>query len=1369
MKLISNNDIFEIIYGDNNKIQNSNNVKMSQIVDDIIDKEGITDNNFKKKCVYYVYDNSKLLVHKYKFTINDTEIPSYAKLKCIILEEIADHQVVTHKFYGSDDTLYYDDMKLNSPNNDLNEWGTKLILVGKPIIFVCGNDGVGKTTTVDMLNKLYPEYMAYERSSPYIDEGLKHEIDKIDKMTLKYSYDTYIDLRHEILINNVMHKIYWFILDLPVESIEKRIKGRIDKTIWESPKALVYFRNRFREMSAYYGLPFISTEYMDTIQICNEIKNIINSNMYDEINLINTKNMSFDYISQMDIEKLLYDNMSIPKYIIDEFNDNIKYDENNIVMLHVVQNISQSQEFHRKVLIRWILNKYDINYDGSSIIIGTDTRVPIISRPKIIIKLIAEGESKKVYRIITDNKYLKNIVIIILKSTIYSHSKQATGYIENLGSIRGTGSKIFLEMFWRNGINHSYRSIGNNGIIVSDYVETNPVEIVFKRFCEGTDKHSYHGLLNIKDLVLDSSGVVLKTGEYKNGPYIRFDWRNPNHIFTNSRNNVTDCIYYYVLEEYYGKEQFFTTILSNNTEIKPFGDKCVSEDLLHGLIDIDKCRETAIKVYCTIDSYLSKVGLEVKDGCMMLNSDGTMCWSEVNQDCMRITTSSSNESLDKDIWRSGGSASKQLIVEKWNHFNGIIKKYFEDNTIIHELKKYNHYGYQETAKKILSDSRLNISPKYREIYEKFDRICKNRRVILTMDLYDRKPVLVKSGKILEIHSNGKYVDAFEKISIHPDILVVDLNGAIDNNNSINRDIIKKLATDHYIHAGGGIRTLEDAQDILGSSARRIVVSSNTDREFINKIPKERLIVELSIDQYNNVLINGRKTNTGIKYSQKIKELVDMSVEAISLTFHDTEGHLNGIPRNQIYDILEVTPDRVKKIIIAGGISNIEDLEFLWSFERVIPQLGSAIWKNKITIGQIYSSMGKYDKDNIMPSIIQDKYGMVKGLVYMNKESVIKSIDTGMLHRYSREYKKVMCKGETSGDYQKVTKVSLDCDSDALLITVDTNKPLCHTGNFSCFSNQSIIKSNINTLNQYIKSRKGGNSYSGNIQNYSGLALAKVMEEFWEVVCATDEYQISECSDFMVHFIMYLNSKNVSLDDVLNELNARRWNPHLVDKKSNKNKHDSNQIVIGVTSEKYSTKSDNFAKDHLGFEIMRPIGKNLKINYSIVDQYKYEYYFGNKTISIVPLRPKDMSWMLASGTIDCVITYNSVMENKPMVYKKILEVPDNDLSLVLIKRKGDIIVPDAWSSEKKVVIATESINYINEFLTNSGISSDHYTLTHVSGTSESFLVNDTKTNYLLCDAIVETGRTIEENNLEIWKYVKKIGDIKIGLYSRLNHK
>lgn len=94
----------------------------------------------------------------------------------------------------------------------------------------------------------------------------------------------------------------------------------------------------------------------------------------------------------------------------------------------------------------------------------------------------------------------------------------------------------------------------------------------------------------------------------------------------------------------------------------------------------------------------------------------------------------------------------------------------------------------------------------------------------------------------------------------------------------------------------------------------------------------------------------------------------------------------------------------------------------------------------------------FDKGNgLVPAIIQeDSTGEVLMLGYMNKESFDKTLETGLTWFYSRTRQKLWNKGETSGHIQKVKKISLDCDNDTLLITVDQVGPACHTGAKSCF-------------------------------------------------------------------------------------------------------------------------------------------------------------------------------------------------------------------------------------------------------------------------------------------------------------------------------
>ncbi len=446
-----------------------------------------------------------------------------------------------------------------------------------------------------------------------------------------------------------------------------------------------------------------------------------------------------------------------------------------------------------------------------------------------------------------------------------------------------------------------------------------------------------------------------------------------------------------------------------------------------------------------IQSYFSRVNLLIKDVCFMLDRTGEYFWSEINQDCMRITAKDINQTkFDKDIWRMGGIASREEILNKWKDFNRIFIQYFNENKFHQtEMLNYNEYFYQQEIEQLLENNQLKIPSQLKELWLNI-RGKQLRRVLVTMDLFNGQPVLVKSSQVCENHSDGDYRQAMDKLSVFSDILIVDLNGAFGEINTKNRQIIKELARKYYVHTGGGLRAFHDLEDMLKSGVRRCVMASAEDT-LIEKIPKDRLIIEISVNEHNEVLIHGRRTNTHVNIINRIDQLIQMGVNVISITFVQTEGHLSGIPRQQIRDLLMKIPNQIEKIYIGGGISTLDDLEYLWSFSRVIPLLGSAIWKKRLTIGSIFNRMIHFDHQGIVSAIIQDRNGLVKGLCYMNQISIEETCEKRKLYRYSRKLGRVIMKGETSGDIQHVLKISLDCDSDAILITVDSEKPFCHTG------------------------------------------------------------------------------------------------------------------------------------------------------------------------------------------------------------------------------------------------------------------------------------------------------------------------------------
>ena len=94
---------------------------------------------------------------------------------------------------------------------------------------------------------------------------------------------------------------------------------------------------------------------------------------------------------------------------------------------------------------------------------------------------------------------------------------------------------------------------------------------------------------------------------------------------------------------------------------------------------------------------------------------------------------------------------------------------------------------------------------------------------------------------------------------------------------------------------------------------------------------------------------------------------------------------------------------------------------------------------------------KFDAHGLIPAIVQDHYTKeVLTLAYMNAESLAITIDEGRTCFWSRSRQELWNKGATSGNMQVVKELWADCDSDTLLVKVDSPGPACHTGNRTCF-------------------------------------------------------------------------------------------------------------------------------------------------------------------------------------------------------------------------------------------------------------------------------------------------------------------------------
>ena len=199
---------------------------------------------------------------------------------------------------------------------------------------------------------------------------------------------------------------------------------------------------------------------------------------------------------------------------------------------------------------------------------------------------------------------------------------------------------------------------------------------------------------------------------------------------------------------------------------------------------------------------------------------------------------------------------------------------------------------------------------------------------------------------------------------------------------------------------------------------------------------------------------------------------------------------------------------------------------------------------------------KFDAQGLIPAVVQDwRDGTVLMVAFMNLEALQKTVETKLVHFWSRSRQTLWEKGETSGHRLQIKDLFVDCDGDALLVKVEPVGPTCHTGERACFFSRLASPETrtseswggiLERLSQMIQERKRqptSESYTSKLLE-GGLdrILKKVIEEAGEVAIAgkggkKDEI-IYETADLLFHIFVALGYHSITLQDVYQELATR---------------------------------------------------------------------------------------------------------------------------------------------------------------------------------------------------------------------------------------
>ena len=376
----------------------------------------------------------------------------------------------------------------------------------------------------------------------------------------------------------------------------------------------------------------------------------------------------------------------------------------------------------------------------------------------------------------------------------------------------------------------------------------------------------------------------------------------------------------------------------------------------------------------------------------------------------------------------------------------------------------------------------------------------------------------------------------------------------------NVKLIKKIyqATDVPLNVFAKVSRFEDIKKMIYAGARRVFVLTEGSENLHAAVEASRRFGSERV----YIVIKPREPEQTMQLAEQAVEEQEFGGIVLSGDFRKppymrTADYLAVNMESPVYIMADVADkDEVVKI---AKTSVIDGIIFATDQLLDVMDIKQELTRNKVPVNIYESALPfeefKKNSEGLVPCITQDyRTGEVLMLAYMNKEAFESTIASGKMTYYSRSRKQLWTKGETSGHYQYLKSLSVDCDRDTILAKVAQVGAACHTGNRSCFYTSLVDKGHnshnplevFDTVFETILDRKA-HPKEGSYTNYlfdKGLdkILKKCGEEATEIVIAaknpdSDELQYEMC-DFLYHMMVLMAEKDITWKEIAAELSER---------------------------------------------------------------------------------------------------------------------------------------------------------------------------------------------------------------------------------------